>query len=181
MSRNNSWIVCRICSLLLIGLPLLPMQCFAANAAAGHGKHSLPDLAITKIYFSPSKPTTKDTIILNVEIKNFGPGPAHFSRGMMEWETVTAPSSTGSLGLSMPTMGPQVNEVLGGKKEVVSGIVLKPGESYVSSMAVINAGRLAPGDYIYAVRVNPDEAIDEADLDNNEQKAVLKLKGSGGR
>ena len=181
MSQKNSMMSLRFCSLLIIYFLLLSVQSFAAEVEGTHGKRGLPDLIISKIYFTPVKPTIKDKIIINVEIKNIGSGPAYFAPGTTEWETVTAPSSTGSMGLRIQTMGQQANEVLGGKKEASLAIVLKSGESYVSSMAVIDPGRLAPGEYTYTLRVNPDEGIKEADSENNEQKAVLKLKGSGGR
>jgi len=171
----------RVFSLRIIYFLLLSVQSFAAEVEGTQGKRGLPDLIITKIFFTPVKSTIKDKVIINVEMKNIGSGPAYFAPGMMEWETVTAPSSTGSMGLRIQTMGPLANEVMGGKKEASLAIVLKPGESYVSSMAVVDPGRLAPGEYTYVLRVNPDEGIKEADSNNNEQKAVLKLKGLGGR
>ena len=171
----------RFCSLLIIYFLLLSVQSFAGGVEGIQETHGLPDLVITKIFFTPEKPTIKDKVIINVEFKNIGSGLAYISPGMTEWETETAPSSTGTMGLRIQAIGPQAGEVLGGKKEAAKAIVLKPGKSYISSMVVVDPGRLAPGEYAYVLRVNPDEEIKEADSDNNEQKAVLKMKGMGGR
>jgi hypothetical protein len=181
MAQKISMMSFRLCLLPIILFLLLSIQSFAAGAEGIQETHGLPDLVITKIFFSPEKSTIKDKVILNVEFKNIGSGPAYISPGMTEWETVTAPSSTGTMGLRIQTMGPQADEVLGGKKEATKVIVLKPGESYASSMVVVDPGRLAPGEYTYVLRVNPDEEIKEADIGNNEQMAVLKMQGLGGR
>ncbi|MEI8356257.1 MAG: hypothetical protein WCG31_09245, partial [Deltaproteobacteria bacterium] len=60
-------------------------------------------------------------------------------------------------------------------------VVVKPGETYVSSMLIVNSGKLTPGEYPYLIKVNPDGQIEEADKNNNEQKVVLKVRGLGGR
>ena len=129
MPQKNSMVSFRFCSLLIIYFLLLSVQSFAAGVEGAQGTHGLPDLVITKIFFTPEKPTIKDKVIINVEFKNIGSGLAYISPGMTEWETETAPSSTGTMGLRIQAIGPQAGEVLGGKKEAAKAIVLKTGES----------------------------------------------------
>ncbi len=171
-----------LCSLMCIYLSgcflskPLPLHCDYAP-----GKKGLPDLTVTRVYFTPAKMTIKDKVTINVEIKNIGSGPAYFSPGMTAWETTEAPSANANMGLRTQSIGLQFDEVLGGKIETPMAIVVKPGESYVSSLVVANSGRLAPGEYTYSVKVNPDGRIEEADKTNNERKCVLKMKSLSGR
>jgi hypothetical protein len=171
--------LCPLMGIFLTGcLQSKPVQLHSDFAP---GKKDLADLTVTRVYFTPAKPTIKDKVTINVEIKNIGSGPAYFSPGMTAWETTQAPTANASMGIRTQSMGVQNDEVLGGKIETPQAIVLKPGESYVSSLAVVNSGRLAPGEYPYSVKVNPDGRIEEADKTNNEQKGALKLKSVAGR
>jgi len=94
MSQTYFMMSFRFCSLLIIHFLLLSVQSFAAEVEGIPATQVLPDLVITKIFFTPEKPTIKDKVIINVEFKNIGSGPAYISPGMTEWETVAAPSST---------------------------------------------------------------------------------------
>jgi subtilase family serine protease len=173
----------RLClfSLVSIFVQFLPVQSFAVELTGVPDKTDLPDLTVTRVYFTPARPTIKDRVTINVEIKNIGSGPAYFSTGITAWETTEAPTANANMGARPQGIGLQFDEVLSGKIVTPTPIVLKPGESYVSSQVVVSSGKLAPGEYPYAVKVNPEGKIGEADKTNNEQKGLLKMRGLAGR
>lgn len=181
MYKKNPIPLLWLCALMSIFTQLFPLHSYAAESGGVPGKTGLPDLTVTNVSFTPAKPTIKDKVTINVEIKNVGSGPAYISTGTTAWETKEAPTANAVMGIGMQGMGVKSDEVLGGKIKTPLTVVVKPGETYVSSMLIVNSGKLTPGEYPYLIKVNPDGQIEEADKNNNEQKVVLKVRGLGGR
>jgi hypothetical protein len=119
-----------------------------------------PDLIVTAIRFTPERPTTADPIMILVDMKNQGKGPAVIPAGAMEWKALL-PSGRGSGGLS-------------------DGETIPPGGTFTRGVNnFLNSGELAAGSYTIKAVVDPDGRCAESNEGNNEKTAVLTITEGG--
>jgi len=124
--------------------PLKPVQ-----------KTMMPDLAVSKVIFTPSTATIHDRIQINVEITNYGNAAAIIPPGKTVW--LAAKPNGGSI-------GPGSN-----------GETIGPGSSFSRSLYLVNAGEMKPGTYRIMVIVDPTKSVRESNETNNQFLCMLTI------
>ncbi len=117
--------------------------------------YPLPDLTVSKVFFTPNTATVFDRILINVEIANQGNGAAVFPFGKRIWGTI------------------KPNGVVVGP--VSNADTIKPGSSVSRSLLLFNTGELKPGFYQIKVVVDPENSVRETNDANNQHLCTLTV------
>ncbi len=117
-----------------------------------------PDLIIQRVWFTPEHPDYYSDVLVHLEIKNVGAGPAVFCGSDIIWMSQIEGKSGGGGGA-----GPQV---------------ILPNEVRAGGITVAGAGILTNGCYRVFVQVDPRNSIAESNENNNSRTAYLSIGGA---
>jgi len=153
---------------LAIFLPLLFLSSFSQGqvvnpsqrqraplgTAAPEVAVSLPDLVVTHYRMQPPRPTSKDNLLIYLDIKNIGSSPASFPKGTTIWR-IEGYRDGKSLGMETRYL------------EVSNGMIIQPQSLIQRTTTLASATGFYAGAYKVIVKVDPFNAVKEISKNNN--------------